>query len=65
MIYKSNDAYINMSKKFIVTLEEDSEGNLLCPIPEEIIENLGLEEGDILDYELDGDAIILTPVVEE
>ena len=56
---------MNMSNKFIVTLEEDSEGNLLCPIPEEIIENLGLGEGDLLDYELDGESIILTPVVEE
>lgn len=59
------DAYISMSKKFIVTLEEDSEGNLLCPIPIEIIEHLGLEEGDILDYEVDGESIILTPVLEE
>lgn len=54
-----------MSKKFIVTLEEDSDGTLLCPIPDEVIEELGLEEGDILDYEVDGDCLILTPVVEE
>jgi bifunctional DNA-binding transcriptional regulator/antitoxin component of YhaV-PrlF toxin-antitoxin module len=54
-----------MSKKFIVTLEEDAEGNLVCPIPDEILEHLGLEEGDLLDYEVDGESIILTPIVEE
>lgn len=54
-----------MSKKFIVTLEEDSEGTLFCPIPDEIIEELGWEEGDILNYEIDGDCFILTPVSDE
>jgi antitoxin component of MazEF toxin-antitoxin module len=54
-----------MSRKFIVTLEEDESGNLLCPIPEEIIEEMGLVEGDMFDYQIDGDGILLTPVVED
>lgn len=55
----------NMSKKFIVTLEEDDQGNLLLPIPDAIIENLGLVEGDSFDYLVENDSIILVPVVEE
>jgi antitoxin component of MazEF toxin-antitoxin module len=56
---------MSMSKKFVVTLEEDESGNLLCPIPEEIVEELGLVEGDMFDYSLDGECILLTPVVNE
>jgi antitoxin component of MazEF toxin-antitoxin module len=53
---------MSMSRKFIVKLEEDDSGNLLCPIPDEIIEELGLVEGDLLNYSLDGESILLTPV---
>jgi antitoxin component of MazEF toxin-antitoxin module len=56
---------MNMSRKFIVTLEEDESGNLLCPIPDEIIEELGLVEGDMLNYSLEGEGILLTPVVND
>jgi antitoxin component of MazEF toxin-antitoxin module len=54
-----------MSRKFIVTLEEDESGNLLCPIPDEILEELGLVEGDVLNYSLEGESILLTPVVND
>lgn len=55
----------DMSRKFIVELIEDEEGNLLCPIPDEIIDEMGLTEGDMFDYQIDGESILLTPVVDE
>ena len=48
-----------MSHRFVVTLEEDQYGDLVLPIPEEILDELGWTEGDDLDYTLDGDSIIL------
>lgn len=56
---------MSMSRKFVVTLEEDESGNLFCPIPDEILEELGLVEGDMLNYSLEGESILLTPVVND
>jgi len=39
-----------MVDKNIVTLEEDSDGNLILPLPEELIQTLGWEEGDELEF---------------
>ena len=48
-----------MSHRFVVTLEEDQYGDLIMPIPEEILDELGWTVGDDLDYTLDDDSIIL------
>jgi bifunctional DNA-binding transcriptional regulator/antitoxin component of YhaV-PrlF toxin-antitoxin module len=48
-----------MSHRFVVTLEEDEYGDLIMPIPEEVLDELGWTVGDGLDYTLDEDSIIL------
>ena len=48
-----------MSHRFVVTLEEDQYGDLIMPIPEEVLDELGWTVGDDLDYTLDEDSIIL------
>jgi bifunctional DNA-binding transcriptional regulator/antitoxin component of YhaV-PrlF toxin-antitoxin module len=44
---------------YYVELEEDANGNLIMPIPEEVLETLGWETGDLLTWDLKGDGIIL------
>ena len=39
-----------MENKFTVTLEEDGDGNLILPFPDEMLESLGWEEGDVLEW---------------
>jgi len=36
---------------FIVNIEEDEEGNLILPIPDKMLEQLGWKEGDTLVWE--------------
>ena len=48
-----------MSHRFVVTLEEDQYGDLIMPIPEGVLDELGWTVGDDLDYTLEGDSIIL------
>jgi len=38
-----------------VELREDENGDLILPIPDEIIEQLGWEIDDLLEFQLDGD----------
>jgi AbrB family looped-hinge helix DNA binding protein len=40
-------------------IEADSSGECFITIPDEILESLGWEEGDVLDISVDGDTIIL------
>jgi hypothetical protein len=42
-----------MSRKFIIELQETADGDLFIEFPQEIIDELGLVEGDELEYELD------------
>lgn len=42
-----------MSRKFTIELQETPEGDLFVEFPQEIVDELGLVEGDILRYELD------------
>ena len=47
-------AGINMSKTWIVDLEEDPvTGDIIMPIPLELLEDLGWKEGDTLDWNID------------
>ena len=43
---------------YTVTLEEDGD-DLLLPLPEEIIKNLGWNEGDELEWSVNNNTIIL------
>ena len=44
---------------YYVELEEDANGDLILPLPEEVIETLGWETNDLLTWDLKGDGIIL------
>jgi len=46
-------------KRFTVSLQEDEYGDLILPIPEEVIDDLGWELGDELQYIVDGDTFLL------
>lgn len=44
---------------YYVELEEDGNGDLILPLPEEVIETLGWEINDLLTWDLKGDGIIV------
>jgi bifunctional DNA-binding transcriptional regulator/antitoxin component of YhaV-PrlF toxin-antitoxin module len=50
-----------MSRKFIIDVQESPEGDLYIEFPQEIIDELGLIEGDIIRYDIgdDGESILL------
>ena len=50
--------------KFITTCEEDEDGNLILPFPEELLEALGWTEGTTLDFDIIGDRLIIREVTE-
>jgi hypothetical protein len=50
--------------KFITTCEEDEDGNLILPFPEELLEALGWSEGTTLDFDLIGDRLIVREVIQ-
>lgn len=39
-----------MENKFTVHLEEDKNGDLILPFPDEMLESLGWQEGDMLEF---------------
>ena len=40
----------NMDSKFIVTLEENEDGELILPFPEQMLQSLDWKEGDTLEF---------------
>ena len=44
---------------YYIELEEDSNGELILPLPEEVLETLGWETGDLLTWDLKGDGVIV------
>ena len=50
--------------KFITTCDEDEDGNLILPFPEELLEALGWGEGTTLDFDVIGDRLIIREVTE-
>lgn len=47
---------------YILEVEEDENGELYITFPEEVIEELGWQEGDILNWDVKGEGIILSKV---
>lgn len=45
---------------YILEVQQDDNGELCIVLPEEILEELGWEEGDVLDWQLKGNGIVLT-----
>jgi antitoxin component of MazEF toxin-antitoxin module len=48
--------------KFVTTCDEDEDGNLILPFPEELLEALGWTEGTTLDFDILGDRLIIREV---
>jgi bifunctional DNA-binding transcriptional regulator/antitoxin component of YhaV-PrlF toxin-antitoxin module len=47
---------------YILEIEEDEFGELFLTFPDELIEELGWREGDILNWDLQGEGVVLTKV---
>ena len=45
---------------YILEVEEDENGEPFITLPEEVLEDLGWEEGDVLNWDVKGNGIILT-----
>lgn len=50
---------------YIIEVQEDQSGDLFIELPEELIEELGWKEGDILTWNLQGEGVILSKLNEE
>jgi len=50
---------------YVVELEEGDQGTLLLPLPDDLIDTLGWEEGDVLEWNIRGDGIVLQKLNEE
>lgn len=50
---------------YIVEVQENQDGELFIEFPDEIIEELGWQEGDILSWDLKGNGIVLSRLNEE
>lgn len=44
---------------YIIEVQESKNGDLFIELPDDLIDTLGWQEGDILDWRLKGEAIIL------
>lgn len=49
---------------YIIELQEADNGDLFIEFPDDLIDTLGWQEGDILDWRLKGEAIILSRLNE-
>jgi hypothetical protein len=49
--------------KFVTTCEEDEDGNLILPFPEELLDAMGWGGGTTLDLDIVGDRLIIREVV--
>lgn len=47
---------------YILEVQEDDNGDLFIVLPDEVIEDLGWQEGDVLNWDVKGEGIILTKV---
>ena len=50
--------------KFITTCEEDEDGNLILPFPEELLDAMGWGSGTTLDLDILGDRLIIREVTQ-
>jgi bifunctional DNA-binding transcriptional regulator/antitoxin component of YhaV-PrlF toxin-antitoxin module len=50
---------------YILEIQENEDGELYIELPDEVIEELGWKEGDILSWDLKGEGVILSRLNEE
>ena len=49
---------------YIVEVQEDDNGNPFITLPDELVDEMGWQEGDVLDWDLRGNGVVLTKVNE-
>ena len=49
---------------YIVEVQEDDNGNPFITLPDELVDELGWQAGDVLDWDLRGNGVVLTKVNE-
>ena len=54
---------MDQSANLTIVCDEDEDGNLILPFPEELLEALGWTEGTTLDFDILGDRLIIREVV--
>jgi|APGre2960657373_1045057.scaffolds.fasta_scaffold767985_1 antitoxin component of MazEF toxin-antitoxin module len=54
-----------MSANYIIEVQEGSDGDCFIELPDDLIEELGWVEGDILSWDLKGNGIVLSRVNDE
>ena len=47
---------------YIIEVEEDEFGDCIITFPDELMEEVGWQEGDILNWDLRGEGVVLTKV---
>jgi bifunctional DNA-binding transcriptional regulator/antitoxin component of YhaV-PrlF toxin-antitoxin module len=47
---------------YIVEVQEDDNGNPFITLPDELVDEMGWQEGDVLDWDLRGNGVVLTKV---
>jgi hypothetical protein len=45
---------------YVLEVQEDENGEQFIVLPEEVLEDLGWQEGDVLDWKVKGEGIIIT-----
>jgi bifunctional DNA-binding transcriptional regulator/antitoxin component of YhaV-PrlF toxin-antitoxin module len=45
---------------YVLEVQEDENGEQFIVLPEEVLEDLGWQEGDVLDWKIKGEGIIIT-----
>lgn len=50
---------------YIIEIQEDAQGQCFIALPDELTEELGWEEGDLLDWNLKGNGIVLSKINDE
>lgn len=53
-----------MSRRFILEVQEDEHGDCFVSLPDELIDELGWQVGDELEYTMEDESIILRKVDE-
>jgi bifunctional DNA-binding transcriptional regulator/antitoxin component of YhaV-PrlF toxin-antitoxin module len=50
---------------YILEVQEDQDGELFLTFPDDLMEEFGWQEGDILNWDVRGDGIVLTKVHDQ
>lgn len=54
-----------MTKRYTIPIESDENDDLYLPLPDDLLDDLGWQEGDILEWSEDIDGTLLLKRVDE